>query len=159
MNYYTFLPGFHTPIRQRVKRSTIRGKAKVRVGDQFALRYWTGRPYGSPMGFLGTATCLYVCEIKISPDGFHLHMHLGEACPVPLELDGFSRCEGFTDWAHLRAWFTEKHRIDRKPLSGVLTYWGETFEANHQGILDSSAETTGSKTDQTAGANPAPSTH
>jgi len=129
MKYFTFLPEFHNPIRQRVKRSTIRGKAKVTIGERFALRYWTARPYGSPMGFLGTAHCHGVWPIGIALDRFLVPCH----CNHPLWLirmsnDAFAHMEGFADWAALRKHFIRKHRIDQKPLEDViLTYWSEAF--------------------------------
>ena len=66
MRYYTFRPRFHAKILAAKKYSTIRFKQKVKPGEVFSLRTWTGLPYRSPQGLLGTARCERVSPIIIT---------------------------------------------------------------------------------------------
>lgn len=137
MKYFTCQTRFHQPIRDSIKQSTIRKKQKVRVGEMFALRYWTGAPYRSKMGTLGIAKCLEISNIRITadvikllcvqrlfPDGNVLTSFDSELMP----LDRLVAIEGFRDWPDMSAWFVANHHTDSKPLDAVLTYWGETFQ-------------------------------
>lgn len=129
MNYFTFKPRFHYAIQGFTKQSTIRAKAKVKVGEVFACRYWTGRPYNSLMGTLGTAECLAVCHVDIATTGFLLRVLDGDKSLHDIhDPDVFAHMEGFNDWSDLQRWFINEHHILRKPLTGVLTYWGATFQ-------------------------------
>lgn len=133
MRYYTFLPRFHDPIRQGVKVSTIRQKTKVKVGERFALRFWTGRPYGSPMGILGTAVCTAVLPISI-PIGPDPRDSTGMLFPIfavcrfvidgktlgPDERAALAKDEGFKDAEDMGNHFL---RACKLPLTGVLTRW------------------------------------
>lgn len=133
MKYYTFLPRFHDAIRQGIKVSTIRQKTKVKVGERFALRFWTGRPYGSPMGILGTAVCTAVLPIHI-PIGPDPRDTTGMLYPIfcvcrfvidgkilgPDDREALAKDEGFTDAEDMGDHF---HRFGKLPLSGVLTRW------------------------------------
>lgn len=122
MKYYTFLPQFHQAIRKCVKVSTIRGKAKVKTGERFALRFWTGRPYGSPMGWLGTAVCTDVLGIVISRhqpgDWIRFEISGIELTYGAREL--LAADEGFADGEAMASHFLNHHTL---PLSGVLTRW------------------------------------
>jgi len=122
MKYYTFNPQFHAAVLARVKISTIRSHAKVKPGERFALRHWTGVPYRSKMDWLGSAVCTRVRPIRLESD-WVLHIDLdGER----LELEGLYRIaasEGFGSPMHMGRWFIDNHKIDEKPLLGVLTEW------------------------------------
>ncbi len=126
MNYFAFQPQFHDLIRQRVKLSTIRGKAKVKVGERFALRMWTGAAYRSKMGMLGTAVCVEVSPIVV---------HVGKAAPyvvdgLPLDSEQIKALavqEGFPNKFEMLDWFQYTHEM---PFHGILTRWDPaTFEA------------------------------
>ncbi len=121
MKYHTFLPRFHLGILERAKRTTIRGSTRVHAGERFALRHWTGKPYRSPMGFLGTATCDGVRKISVYRDGVLL-----EGIPGIIgghqSLNEIARCDGFDCWEHMRIHFEK-----RLPVHGVLIAWGDSF--------------------------------
>lgn len=112
MKYHTFLPEFHVAILSGVKHSTIRKSPKVKPGERFALRYWTGKAYRSPMGFLGTAMCTHVLDIVILPHSFLLP----EAAPC-IRL---GKMEGFESDDALFAHFKKHYSL---PFYGVLTIW------------------------------------
>lgn len=105
MRYFTFQPQFHDAIRARTKVGTIRAKAKVVRGEPFALRYWTGAPYRSPMGILGTVVC--ECVLPIIIDN-------GTLPDITAQKDGFA------DFDAMLAWFQKAHGL---PFHGVLTRW------------------------------------
>lgn len=115
MKYYTFQEQFHQPILNLDKFSTIRGKAKVEPGERFALRYWTGKPYNSKMGFLGTAVCTVVLPLKI----YRCCIKIEKYSPVksPMYL---AQMEGFKNSTAMFDWFAKNHGL---PFTGVLTIW------------------------------------
>lgn len=102
MKYFTFQPRFHPAIIGSIKRSTIRPKQKVKVGERFALRFWTGSPYRSKMGLLGTAECCEVSRIIIGPGGIAVNDCHADAEPVALQ-------EGFRSANDMNAWFLANH--------------------------------------------------
>lgn len=123
MKYFTFQPQFHQLIRDGVKRSTIRGKAKVKVGERFALRMWTGKPYRSKMGIIGTAIAVQVCPVSI---------HIGIGMPMAFIVDGqvltgerarsLAIQEGFHGAGDMAQWFYDAHRKGM-PFKGIMTRW------------------------------------
>ena len=113
MKYRTFQPQFHASIRAGIKASTIRGKAWAKVGERVALCYWTGVPYRSPMGILGTAVVTLVEDILIDEDGPAFPD--GVTCATEL-----AEQEGFCSWADMLAWFDKTYGL---PYTGVLTRW------------------------------------
>lgn len=121
MKYHTFLPKFHDQIRQRLKQTTIRGRTLVKPGEVFALRHWTGKAYRSPMGILGTATCLSVDRIEISTEDALVGGY------IMADLGGMARRDGFASWAEMRDYFLSARGL---PFTGVLIAWGETFLAD-----------------------------
>jgi hypothetical protein len=132
MKYYTFLPRFHDAIRAGTKYSTIRGKEKVKPGERFALRNWTGTAYRSPMGFLGTAVCQRVCPIAVGEHFFRLDslvdlFHSAYASKTQWSLDelenAFARMEGFPTWFDFLEHFADRGATDENPFKGVLTIW------------------------------------
>lgn len=148
MKYYIIDPQFHKPTLDRIKTSTIRGKAKVRVGERFALRFWTGRPYDSKMGTLGTAVCTEVSEIVLQapvlrepePGAFEKRTHellttwsfLAHINGRQQTTDGIrdlALCEGFPSVRMMGLWFKDHHKIHQRPMSAILTRWNPaTFE-------------------------------
>lgn len=126
MNYFTFQPQFHDLIRQRVKTSTIRGKAKVKLGERFALRYWIGAPYRSKMGTLGTAVCCEVSPIRLWC-GAPIEAFIAGHSLSAERYSALAEQEGFGDAAAMSAWFLSAHEM---PFHGILTRWDPaTFEA------------------------------
>jgi len=117
MKYFTFQPQFHAAIIAFTKRSTIRPKQKVKVGERFALRFWTGSPYRSKMGMLGTATCREVSRFIIGPNGMGINDCLVQNESALAEQEGFRSC---TD---MRAWFLANHG---EVFTGWLHVW-DTF--------------------------------
>ena len=119
MKYHTFLPQFHPLILAGSKTTTIRGSTRVKPGERFALRNWTARPYGSPMGFLGTAQCTSVREAHVSFEGVQFGWGIWP------DRDAVARADGFADWIAMRDHFGK-----RLPFSGVLIAWDpQTFVA------------------------------
>lgn len=119
MKYHTFMPQFHPLILAGTKTTTIRGSTRVKEGERFALRCWTGRPYGSPMGWLGTATCSHISDVRLESDTFHLSCGtFGQSTNYPHHLDHFARLDGFRDWSAL-----VEHFGKRLPFTGVRISW------------------------------------
>ena len=122
MKYYTFKEQFHAAILGGVKVSTIRPKRKVEPGERFALRCWTGAPYRSKMGWLGSAVCTRVSVVQLSALlNFYIDVN-GER----LDYSGRTRlaeAEGFSNLLGMWQWFIDQHKINEKPLVGVLTEW------------------------------------
>jgi len=110
MKYHTFLPQFHAGILAGTKTQTLRGSTRVSIGDRFALRHWTGRPYGSPMGHLGTAMAVGVGRVSLDEYG------LLSGCTEDPEQ--FAKRDGFDSWAALVAHFGK-----RLPFDGVAIRW------------------------------------
>jgi hypothetical protein len=124
MNYYTFLPQFHRAILDGTKTSTIRRKPKVKVGETFALRFWTGKPYASPMGVLGYAKCSLVIDITIERDCFKDICVFTRRPPKGMNmfLDHgiLAHGEGFSCPTEMFAHFEKHHGL---PYRGFLTRW------------------------------------
>ena len=115
MKYHTFLPQFHPQILALTKHSTIRAKRKVEVGERFALRHWTGKPYRSPMGWLGSAVCCGVYRIAIQHGAV-----LSEDGVYPVQNWRFAKMEGFSSY---REFLDHFHKHHGPIFSGVLTIW------------------------------------
>lgn len=119
MNYHTFLPQFHPLILDGSKTTTIRGSTRVKPGERFALRHWTARPYGSPMGFLGTALCVDVHGVSLYPEACATtHGATGNITNRPHQLDAVARVDGFPSWTAL-----VEHFGKRLPFHGVRIVW------------------------------------
>lgn len=116
MKYFTFLPQFHPLIIAETKRMTIRQRPKLNPGDRFALRYWTGKAYRSPMGTLGTATCRRVIRLHIATGGA-LHTPAGWEWKIP---DDIARLDGFADGAAMLEHFLKAHGL---PFDGWAHMW------------------------------------
>jgi hypothetical protein len=123
VKYFTFQPQFHQSILAGVKTSTIRPKQKIKPGERFALRFWTGKPYRSPMGFLGTAECLAVARFSIDPFGIKLdgkyYNHEGR----------LAKQEGFESVAAMRQWFADNHG---ETFEGFIHSWANFAPASSQ---------------------------
>jgi hypothetical protein len=102
MRYVTFQAPFHAPIRAGIKRSTIRPNQRFNPGERFALRYWTGLPYRSGMGWLGTAHCVLVAPCLVTAGAVVID---GQA----VDVHALARQEGFASDAALHAWFAANH--------------------------------------------------
>jgi hypothetical protein len=124
MKYYTFLPQFHEAILNGTKISTMRQKPKVKVGEKFALRYWTGKPYRSKQGTLGVAVCTGVYEVLIDldPSGNPVvaNMAADNAGDMFLHAESIATVEGFASAADMVEHF-QKHR--GLPFKGWATTW------------------------------------
>lgn len=124
MNYYTFLPQFHEPILKGLKESTIRRNPKVKVAEVFALRFWTGKPYASPMGVLGYARCTHVREITIADvDGMGVCAYVlrpFKNTVVFLDVFHLARYEGFSSFQEMVEHFNRHHGL---PYKGWITMW------------------------------------
>jgi hypothetical protein len=128
VNYYTFLPQFHAPILDGTKISTIRRKPKVKVGEVFALRFWTGKPYASPMGVLGYAKCSLVVDITIERDCFKGLCVFARRPPKGMNMffdhSVLAREEGFSSPTDMFAHFEKHHGL---PYRGCLTMWTQVY--------------------------------
>ena len=136
MKYYTFLPELHAPILARTKYSTIRERIKVMPGERFALRHWTGKPYRSKMGILGTALCRGICPVWVYSNkvmtGFIPEtifpgissIHPGIMCESDEFSDRFAKMEGFDSRADFFRHFVDYRRVtEEEPFRGCLTIW------------------------------------
>ena len=129
MKYFTFQPQFHAAVLACAKISTIRPKQKVKPGERFALRHWTGAPYRSKMGWLGTAVCTRVRSILIyrnitSHSPFpRMCVDVDEKQLNPLGLLQLADQEGFVGRYEMERWFVDNHKIDVTPLDAVITEW------------------------------------
>ena len=147
MNFLTFKPQFHDSIRALVKTSTIRRSTKLKAGERFALRTWTGRPYGSKMGTLGTAVVIDVQHIELHARRTSVETFLDRRTDELLatyrfevrigggpilqngQLETLATREGFHSMRQMELWFKNNHTIHRTPLIGVLIRWDPaTFE-------------------------------
>jgi hypothetical protein len=120
VKYYTFLPRFHGLILDGSKCSTIREKPKAKVGERFALRFWTGRPYGSPMGFLGTAICQKVQPIRIAYSDSGRPIHLDGWLLKPDDANAVAVRDGFENGEALMRYFEAAKKFH---VEMVLTTW------------------------------------
>lgn len=119
MKYFTFLPRFHPQILAGIKCMTIRRQGKVQIGERFALRFWTGKPYRSRMGILGTATCTRRHTVVIDEGLFTWDNRQLFVIPDWIaEADGFATGSDMFD--HFRA--------AGLPFTGIVHQWGH-FEA------------------------------
>jgi hypothetical protein len=119
MKYRTFVGQFHPRIRTGLKVSTIRSKAWCEQGERVALRYWTGRPYRSPMAILGTAVVVHVSDVLIDRDGAYMrNVNTKELQRYPSDM--LAMQEGFGSWVAMRYWFDVTYGL---PYTGVLTRW------------------------------------
>jgi hypothetical protein len=114
VKYKTFLSRFHPQIIAGTKTTTIRGNARISDGEDFAARFWMGKPYRSPMGTLGichraTVLLIELAESGITLDGFVLPRHL---------LYSVARKDGFREWEEMRA-----HFRPRLPFTGFIIAW------------------------------------
>jgi hypothetical protein len=115
MKYLTFLPQFHSLITDGSKRMTIRQTIRLELGERFALRFWTGKAYRSPMGFLGYATCLHVVGITVD-DGLFTYggnQHL----VIP---DEIAKADGFSCGSDMFDHFKEAYGL---PFNGFAHRW------------------------------------
>jgi hypothetical protein len=120
VKYHTFLPQFHSLIIAGSKVTTIRGSTRVKQGERFALRYWTGKAYRSPMGFIGTATCEWVQRIQMGRHSIVLRTDTDPpgSCGWDGDLEKIARWDGFPSWSAMRDHFGR-----RLPFEGVLIKW------------------------------------
>lgn len=119
MKYHTFLPQFHALILAETKRTTLRGSTRVKPGERFALRCWTARPYGSPMGFLGTAMCSNVQRVSLSSRSVVCSDERVQWADSE-RIEEFARLDGFPSWAAL-----VEHFGKRLPFEGVRISWSD----------------------------------
>jgi hypothetical protein len=119
MKYYTFYPEFHEAILTGVKTCTIREKAKVKPGEVFSLRYWTGRPYGSKQAELAQAVCLTVHAITIHKAGVWVNIVPGDGQAFK-NIRDLAKMEGFKNPQSMLIHFARKHGL---PFYGVATTW------------------------------------
>lgn len=126
MKYHTFLPRFHDLIRQGSKQTTIRGRTLVKPGEVFALRYWTGKAYRSPMGILGTATCQTVMDICVSYSDTGRPVTVQGVLLTPTVADILAVRDGFENAASLMRHFEDAGKL-YVPMR--LITWGDTFKA------------------------------
>lgn len=115
MKYFTFLPQFHPLILAGSKRQTIRKSVKLEFCERFALRFWTGKAYRSPMGILGTAICVDVSGVRIESDRFTWFGNQYPAIP-----DDFAQADGFASGLDMLNHFKAAHGL---PFDGFAHRW------------------------------------
>jgi hypothetical protein len=118
---YSFAPRFVEPILNGTKAQTIRAPGKRRhaaPGD--ALQLYTGMRT-KQCKLIRRARCTDVEAIRLRFDRPDVTT-VGEYISKPAELDRFARCDGFQDYADMRAFWRQKHGdLDR--FEGVLIRW------------------------------------
>ena len=97
------------------KGLTIRKKARLKPGERFAMRYWSGAPYRSKQVEFATATAWIVEPIKISM--LRIESPRGE-----LSRRFIARKDGFKGWAAMRSFFNQTHGL---PFEGWMHNWEE----------------------------------
>jgi len=116
---YSFKGRFEAPLRDGLKRTTIRKVGKKRHARPGERMTFTTADRFHPR-LIGEARCADVQAITINferttPGGRRLHAHIiigtaeaREVIRTPL-LDAFARRDGFADWADMVAFWRETH--------------------------------------------------
>lgn len=128
MRVITFQPRFHQAIRNGVKTSTIRLKARCKGGDELSLRAWTGKPYRSKQAELMRAECVRVTPITLMFDEAPLYVLMRNAkhseihnVLQPDELQALAAHEGFTSAEDMRQWFATTYPEGK--ITGEIITW------------------------------------
>lgn len=124
MKFKTFKQQFHPLILSGTKQTTIRERALITPGEVFALRYWTGAAYRSPMGTLGTATCQSVREVVVAWSDCGRPIHLDDDLLSPEQADRVAVRDGFASAEDMVAFFFHSKAL-HKPMQ--LIDWGDSF--------------------------------
>lgn len=130
MNVFLFQNRFEAPIVAGVKLTTIRahrkdGRPRAKIGEEFSLRVWTGRPYASKQREIARGIMEQMEAVAVHDDGVSLGdgtlraMWIGERNRYVI-LYSVAKREGFADWKEMRAHFAEHHAL---PFSGTLFTW------------------------------------
>lgn len=119
----TFMPRFAPLVEQGLKNQTVRPMPKreldmPRMGDRFSGRAWKGKAYYSKQRLLREGVITAVRIITIDSVGILLDGD--DEYLSKTEEDRFARKDGFEDFADMRKWFTETHKL---PFSGILIKW------------------------------------
>lgn len=120
MQYYTFQKQFVEKIKKCMKTSTIRDKRKLRIGESFSLRYWSGTPYRSPMTKVGTAKCTGISKVSIYYNNSELEYKI---TGINISKKDLSRTEGFSSPSEMDRWFAENKLSDSDNYTGYITSW------------------------------------
>ena len=117
MRVLMFQHQFIDAIMAGTKRSTIRVRARCRLGDQLSLRTWEGKPYRSKHRVLADVTCVNTSPIQISADGvilgcFNLSAETAHNLAV---------ADGFASFQEMAEWFAKTHKTDI--FTGELIEW------------------------------------
>ncbi len=117
-----FQPRFAPLVESGTKRQTIRPTPKrmPKIGDALSLRQWTGLPYRSPQRVLREASVKAVSACEIHGYGLIVRGRTFFVDSDRVELDAFSKEDGFKDWQDLLEWFESTHDL---PFSGILLEW------------------------------------
>jgi hypothetical protein len=125
MRVILFQPQFADQVEARIKRQTIRQRARCKAGDELSLRKWSGLPYRSKQQTLGASvTCQSVQAVTISTapwdrsDHHRLQVEVdGQIIP---DADAFARADGFPSAALMHEWFDRTHGL---PFNGEMITW------------------------------------
>lgn len=129
---YSYKARFVVPIRNDVKRQTIRSERKrhARPGEQLQL-YCAMRSIHCRL--IGTATCIDVRPISINFEALRILIPNEAIIEARADRDHFARRDGFENWTELvEFWRHERARESRKPLgifSGVIIRWRDYVDA------------------------------
>lgn len=125
MRVILFQPQFANQVEARIKRQTIRQRARCKEGDELSLRKWSDRPYASKQQKLGDSEiCKSVHPVTISlasgGDGNPDSLQIRVDGQIVQDADAFARADGFHSAAIMREWFESTHGL---PFSGELITW------------------------------------
>lgn len=113
MRVILFQDRFIGLIKQGIKTTTIRKRARCKFGDTLSLRRWTGRPYRSKQDVIAQAVCRSVKGIVITESHVEVDGILVDGTKIAVK-------DGFTCQPELESWFREVHGI---PFYGSIIEW------------------------------------
>jgi len=119
MRVILFQPRFVDLVETRIKRQTIRQRARCKAGDELSLRRWFVLPYRSKQAALGESViCKAVQPVVIDIVNGSLQIRVaGEILADP---DAFAKADGFAHASEMCDWFENTHGL---PFGGELITW------------------------------------
>lgn len=120
---YSFKPRFVDPIRASTKRQTIRADRKrhARPGEQ--LQLYTGMRT-KQCKLIARSTCVSVDLVLLNFADCGVVRINGIVLFSDAAMQKFSRSDGFTSWADMRAFWHENHP-GIEQFEGVIIRWGD----------------------------------
>lgn len=128
MRVITFQPRFHDPIRQGIKRSTIRKQGKrppPKIGDLLSLRTWTGIPYRSKQATLSEQPCAGVRPIELGLSNLGIwQVSRRNMLLTAAERRELALVEGFASDTDMQHWFVTNHKLaPGKQIEAIQIEW------------------------------------